>query len=236
MDKKRQEWLGWVEELSIFYSMKRFIQLAKLDSLSCSNAFCLASRAGPDIIKRQSCAWQAFCARKPTCSWWVKLESYILTIHLGEGDSDLQTPHCLVGLLGWFKASASITIKVWACNILRLLVSVTKDINCYNFCQHYCVILVLAMHRGGTPQSTAKALSVPAYVRKKALKPRRKIVLEWWEWCTRARMMGKYPDVQFGIRFSTWNVGSMMGKLGKISGTLKRRLLFAGSEVEMKRG
>ena len=49
-------------------------------------------------------------------------------------------------------------------------------------------------------------------------------------------MMGKYPDVQFGIRFSTWNVGSMMGKLGKISGTLKRRLLFAGSEVEMTRG
>ena len=77
--------------------MKRFIQLAKLDSLSCSNAFCLASRAGPDIIKRQMCAWQAFCARKPTYSCWVKLESYILTIYLREGDSDLQTPHCLVG-------------------------------------------------------------------------------------------------------------------------------------------
>ena len=35
--------------------------------------------------------------------------------------------------------------------------------------------------------------------------------------CTRARMMGKSPDVQFGIRFSTWNVGSMSGKWGEIS-------------------
>ena len=33
--------------------------------------------------------------------------------------------------------------------------------------------------------------------------------------CTRARMMEKSPDVQFGIRFSTWNVGSMLGKWGK---------------------
>ena len=35
--------------------------------------------------------------------------------------------------------------------------------------------------------------------------------------------MGRPPDVQFGIRFSTWNVGSMSGKCGKISETLKRR-------------
>ena len=73
------------------------------------------------------------------------------------------------------------------------------------------------MYGGGTPQSTLQVLSVPAYVRKKALNPRRKIE------CTCARMMGKFPDVQFGIRFSTWNVGSMSGKWGKISETLKRR-------------
>ena len=35
-------------------------------------------------------------------------------------------------------------------------------------------------------------------------------------------MMGKSLDVQFGIRFSTWNVGSMSGKWGEISETLKR--------------
>ena len=35
-------------------------------------------------------------------------------------------------------------------------------------------------------------------------------------------MMGKFPDVQFGIRFSTSNVGSMSRKWGEISETLKR--------------
>ena len=60
-------------------------------------------------------------------------------------------------------------------------------------------------------------LSVPAYVRKNALNPGRKIE------CTRAAMMGKSPDVQFGIRFSTWNVESMSGKCGEISEILKRR-------------
>ena len=69
--------------------------------------------------------------------------------------------------------------------------------------------MVLAMHGGGKPQSTSQALSVAAYVRKKALNPGRKI--EW----THARMMGKSPDVQFGIQFSTWKVGSMSGKWGK---------------------
>ena len=34
--------------------------------------------------------------------------------------------------------------------------------------------------------------------------------------------MGKSPDVQFGIRFSTWNVGSMLAKWGRKSETLKR--------------
>ena len=38
----------------------------------------------------------------------------------------------------------------------------------------------------------------------------------------KTRMMGKFPDVQFGIWFSTWNVEPMSGKQGKISDTLKR--------------
>ena len=42
----------------------------------------------------------------------MKLESYILTIHLGEGESDLQTLTALWFILGWFKVSAGITIKV----------------------------------------------------------------------------------------------------------------------------
>ena len=70
--------------------------------------------------------------------------------------------------------------------------------------------MVLKMHGGGIPQSTSQALSVPAFVRKKVLNPGRKSEN------TRARMMGKCPDVQFGIRFSTWNVGSMSGKGGNI--------------------
>ena len=36
-------------------------------------------------------------------------------------------------------------------------------------------------------------------------------------------MMGKSHDVQFGIRFSTWNVGYMSGKWDEMSETLKRR-------------
>ena len=34
--------------------------------------------------------------------------------------------------------------------------------------------------------------------------------------------MGKFPNVQFRIRFSTWNVGSMPGKWREMSETLKR--------------
>ena len=34
--------------------------------------------------------------------------------------------------------------------------------------------------------------------------------------------MAKYPAAQFEIRFLTWNVGSMPGKWGEISETLKR--------------
>ena len=59
-----------------------------------------------------------------------------------------------------------------------------------------------------------KKISVPAYVRKKVLIPGRNIE------STRARMMGKSPGVQFGMRFSTWNVGSILGKWDKISETL----------------
>ena len=69
--------------------------------------------------------------------------------------------------------------------------------------------MVLTMHGGVTHQGTSQALSMSAYVRKKALNPRRKIE------CTRAPMMRKSPDVYFGIWFSTWNMGSMSGKWGK---------------------
>ena len=55
----------------------------------------------------------------------------------------------------------------------------------------------MAMHGVDTPQSTSQALSVPAYIRNKALNSGRKIE------CTCARMMRKSPDAQFGIQFST---------------------------------
>ena len=58
---------------------------------------------------------------------------------------------------------------------------------------------------------------MPTSVRKTVLNPRRKIV------CTRAQMVRKSPDVQFGIRFSVWNVGSMSEKWDEIFETLKKR-------------
>ena len=38
--------------------------------------------------------------------------------------------------------------------------------------------------------------------------------------------MQKFPGVQFGIQFSTWDVGSMSGKWGEISETFKDVLLI----------
>ena len=47
-------------------------------------------------------------------------------------------------------------------------------------------------------------------------------------------MMGKSSDVQFGIRFSTWNVRSMSRKWGEISKTLKRRCVGICCLQEMR--
>ena len=55
---------------------------------------------------------------------------------------------------------------------------------------------------------------------KEGTEPRRKIE------CTGARMMQKSLDVQFGIRFSTWNVESIFGKWEKIFETLKMRYVI----------
>ena len=60
----------------------------KTCSLCSSDSICLASHGGTGNSKRQRCAWRAFGARKPTYTGLVKLESYDLTIHLEEGDSD----------------------------------------------------------------------------------------------------------------------------------------------------
>ena len=80
------------------------------------------------------------------------------------------------------------------------------------------------MHGEGTPQSTSQVISVPAYIRKKTMNPGRQIEY------THAWMMGKSPDVQFGIWFTTWNVGSMLGKSGEISETLERHCKKWGGE------
>ena len=73
------------------------------------------------------------------------------------------------------------------------------------------------------PEGTSQAISVSAYVRKKALNPGKKTE------CTHARMMGKSLDVKFGIWLSMWNVGSMSGKWGEISETLKNIVLLFGA-------
>ena len=57
---------------------------------------------------------------------------------------------------------------------------------------------------------------MPAYVRKKPVNRGRKTE------CTSDRMIGKSPDIQYGIRFLTCSVGSMLGKWGNLSETLKR--------------
>ena len=49
---------------------------------------------------------------------------------------------------------------------------------------------------------------MPAYVRKKILSHRREFE------CTCDRMIGKSPNVQFGIRFSTWSVGQGTRTIG----------------------
>ena len=58
--------------------------------------------------------------------------------------------------------------------------------------------MVLTMHGGGKPQSTLQA-------RKKALNPRRKTE------CTCAQMMGKPPDIKFGIQRES---GTYVEKVG----------------------
>ena len=73
------------------------------------------------------------------------------------------------------------------------------------------------MYGGYTPQSTSQMLSVPTYIRKKTLNPGRKIE------STRAQIMRKSSDVQFGIQLPTLNMGSMQEKWGEIFETLKRR-------------
>ena len=74
---------------------------------------------------------------------------------------------------------------------------------------------MLTMHGGGTPKAPHKRHQyLPTLKRKhRTLKK-----IE----CTCAGMMRKSLDVQFGIWFSTWNVGSMLGKLCEIFETLKR--------------
>ena len=140
-------------------------------------AFCLASHASPDNSITQRCAWRVLGARKSTYSGQVKLKSYVLTI-LGEGNSDLQNPRCLV--------SHPLLVK-GQCWYKHKTLSFQYSLN-LGQCQErhpavYFFIMVLTMHGGGTLQSSLQSLSVPPYVRKKALSPERKLK------CTSAGMM-----------------------------------------------
>ena len=164
-------------------------------------------------------------ARKPTYSEQLKLVSYVLTIHLGKGDSDLQTPFALWVILGWFKASAGITIKEWLSNILWLLVSVRKSIQLLKFCQYYCFNMVLIMHGGDMAQSTSQTISKLAYVRKKAQNLGRKIE------CTYAQMIWNLLiNIKCGIY-----IGKVGWNICEFEKTLCWYLLFAGSKVERTR-
>ena len=89
------------------------------------------------------------------------------------------------------------------------------------------------MHEGGIPQSSSQAISMPAYLRKKALNTQIKIEYT----CT--WMMGKSPDVQFGIHFFNMERGIYLGKVGwntwDFEKTLCLYLLFTRTKVESTR-
>ena len=115
-----------------------------------------------------------------------------------------------------FKASAGITIKDWVSNILWLLVSTRKGIHLLKFSIIASLyVIMLTMHGGGTPKVPR---SQHQYLPTLKRKPWTLKKIE----CTCAGMMRKSLDVQFGIPLSTWNVGSVLGKLGEIFQTLKR--------------
>ena len=65
---------------------------------------------------------------------YVKLKCYVLSIHPGEGGSDLQTPYYLVGH-PWLKANAGTTIKLWVFNILWMLANIRKGTQLLKFLQ-----------------------------------------------------------------------------------------------------
>ena len=75
----------------------------------------MASHASRDNTKKQRGTWQAFDTFPENLHilgrCYVKLKCYVLSIHPGEGGSDLQTPYYLVGH-PWLKANAGTTIKL----------------------------------------------------------------------------------------------------------------------------
>ena len=72
----------------------------------------------------------------------MKFKSYVLTIPLGEKNCDYKPPTALLVILGRFKASVGVTIKVWVSNILLFLVSIRKGI------QLLKLLTVLLFHHG----------------------------------------------------------------------------------------
>ena len=99
-------------------------------------------------------------------------------------------------------------------NILWLLIRIRKGTQLLKFLP---VILLYYGVDNASGRYTPKDLTgtINACLHSKALDPRRKTEYN----C--AQMIGK-SDVRFRIWFSTWNVGSMLGKWGEISETWKR--------------
>ena len=73
----------------------------------------MASHASRDNTKNKGVHGKHLTPENPHIlgRCYVKLKSYVLSILLGEGGSDLQNPYCLVGH-PWLKANAGTTIKL----------------------------------------------------------------------------------------------------------------------------
>ena len=131
------------------------------------------------------------------------------TLHLGEGESDLQTPTALCVILGWFKASASIMIKVWVSNILWLLVGVRKGIQLLTFFAIIIASLWCWQWMGEVhPKIPRRHYQILPMLERKHWNPEEKLsalVLEWWE------NLLMY-DLESGFQHGIWDLCRESGK------------------------
>ena len=134
-------------------------------------------------------------------------------------------PTALWVILGWFKTSAEITIKVWVPNILRLLFSVRKGI------QLLKLLPVLLLYYGVdnacgryTPKYLASMKERKHWTLEEKLSA---LVLKWWE--------NLIYNLESGFQHEMWYIcPESVGNIWDLEKTLC--LMFAGNKVERTKG